>query len=109
VLLRLVELRFPGYSNEICALSGSLDLSLRQTVELVAQPNDAERRICLASTWDTSAVVVWGLPQIQQGLDQAVAVLVERFCTDYLQANPSVVQATSGPDASQAPEVRTAQ
>jgi len=108
VLLRLVELRFPGYSNEVCALSGSLDLSLRQTVELVAQPNDAERRICLASTWDTSAVIVWGLPQIQEGLDQAVAVLADRFCSDFLQANPSTAQATSDRDMARNPMDPTA-
>ncbi len=94
VSLRLVELRFPGYSNEVCALSGSLDISLRQTVELVAQPTDAERRICLAGTWDTSAVVVWGLPQIQKGLTDALDLLVDRFCSDYLAANPSAPQET---------------
>lgn len=88
VCLRAVELRFPGYSSEVCALSGSLDLSLRQTVELVCQPGDMERRLCLATTWDTSAVVVWGVPGIQEGLRNAVEVLADKFSSDYVRANP---------------------
>ena len=106
VSLRLVELRFPGYSNEVFALSGSLDISLRQTVELVSQPNDTERRICLAGTWDTSAVVVWGLPQIREGLTDALDVLVNRFCADYRAGNPNDTPPTSGQDMSQNPEYR---
>jgi predicted CXXCH cytochrome family protein len=100
VVLRLVELRFPGYSNEVCALSGSIDMSFRQTVELVSQPSDAERRLCLATTWDTSAVVVWGMPKIQEGLKNATEVLVDRFCSDYLAANPSDKQSLPERDAS---------
>ncbi len=104
VCLRLVELRFPGYSNQVCALSGSLAVSLRQTVELVAQPSDAERRLCFAATWDTSAVVVWGLPQIQEGLHNAIGVLVDKFCADYLQVNPNDEQPASQLKASGVPE-----
>jgi len=94
--LRVVELRFPGYSNEVCALSGSLGLSLRQTVELVCQPGDMERRLCLATTWDTSAVVVWGAPSIREGLNDAVQALIDRFSCDYLAVNPSDKQPVSG-------------
>jgi predicted CXXCH cytochrome family protein len=102
--LRLIEVRFPGYSDEICALSGTLDISLRQTVELVSQPGDTERRTCLATTWDTSAVVVWGVPQIQEGLNNAVEVLVARFCCDYRLANPSDEQPLSGRNTSERSE-----
>lgn len=95
VVLRLVELRLPGYTNEILALSGSLSMFLRQTVELLSQSSDAQRSLCLATTWDTSAVVVWGIPQIQAGLGDAIRVLVGQFCSDYLVANPSDKQPMS--------------
>jgi len=75
-------------------------------VELTLQPNDAERRLCVATTWDTSAIVVWGLPQLQEGFMDAMAVLVDRFCTDYLAANPSDGQSISGGGASWDPEHR---
>ncbi len=99
VYLRLVELHFPGYSDQVCALSGTVDMSLRQTVELVSQPSDAERRICLASTWDTSAVVVWGIPQVQEGLSNAIGVLMDRFCSDYRAANPISSESEPGQDS----------
>ncbi|UCD52522.1 MAG: hypothetical protein JSW27_07770 [Phycisphaerales bacterium] len=104
VCLRLVELRFPGYSNQVCGLPGSLDVSLRQRVELAALPSDAERRQCFAATWDTSAAVVWGLPQIQEGLTNAIGVLVDRFCADYLLVNPSDKQPVSQRDGARTPE-----
>lgn len=100
VNLRLVELRTAGYSNEVRILSGSVGVSLRQTVELVSRPKDAERRLCSATTWDTSAVVVWGTPQIQEGLKDALDLLVGKFCSDYLAVNPQGTQPASTQHAS---------
>lgn len=85
--LRLIELHTPGYLGEVTALSGALSVCLRQTVELLSVSSDAQRRLCTATTWDTSAVVVWGAQNIEEGLAEAVDVLVGRFCTDYLDAN----------------------
>ncbi len=87
VCLRLVELPLRGRSPQAWALSGELSLSVRQTVELLGRSSDTERRICTATTWDTSALVVWGTPQIQGGFRDAVKVLAGKFCRDYLAAN----------------------
>ena len=88
VHLRLVEVPSQRRPGQVDALSGSFDISLRQTVELLAAPGDGKRRFCTATTWDTGAVVIWGVSQIEEGIDQAVKVLVGRFGNDYAKANP---------------------
>ena len=35
-----------------------------------------------------AAVVIWGVSQVEDGIDQAVKVLVARFGNDYVKANP---------------------
>jgi len=88
VHLRLVEVPSQRRGGQVDALSGSFNISLRQTVELLAAPGDGKRRFCAATTWDTGAVVIWGVSQIEEGIDQAVKVLVGRFGNDYVKANP---------------------
>ncbi|MBL7186164.1 MAG: hypothetical protein ISS70_07540 [Phycisphaerae bacterium] len=88
VHLRLVEVPSQRRPGQVDALSGSFNISLRQTVELLAAPGDGKRRFCAATTWDTGAVVIWGVSQIEEGIDQAVKVLVGRFGNDYVKANP---------------------
>ena len=70
------------------ALSGSLNIFLRQTVELLGTAEDGKRRLCTATTWDTGGIVIWGASQIEEGLEKAVEVLVGQFSNDYLGANP---------------------
>ncbi len=88
VHLRLLEVPSQRRPGQVDALSGSFNISLRQTVELLAAPGDGKRRFCTATTWDTGAVVIWGVSQIEEGIDQAVKVLVGRFGSDYVKANP---------------------
>ena len=88
VHLRLVEVPSQRRSGQVDALSGSFNISLRQTVELLAVPGDSSRRLCTATTWDTGAVMIWGVSQVEEGIDQAVKVLVARFGNDYAKANP---------------------
>lgn len=88
VQLRLMEmpsLRGPG---QVDGLSGSFNLSLQQTVELMPTSADSRRRVCTATTWDTGAIFIWGTSGVKEGLREAVKVLLGQFCRDYLQANP---------------------
>ena len=82
VHLRLMEVPSQRRPGQINALSGSLNVFLRQKV------GDGKRRFCTAATWDTGAVVIWGRSQVEEGLKEAVEVLVGQFCNDYLVANP---------------------
>jgi predicted CXXCH cytochrome family protein len=89
VYLRLMEVPSQGHSKRVDALSGSLNIFLRQTVELLPTPGDRRRRFCTATTWNTGGIVVWQTSQIEAGLNKAVEVFVNRFSNDYLDANPS--------------------
>ncbi|MCF7975895.1 MAG: hypothetical protein K9N55_18910 [Phycisphaerae bacterium] len=86
VHLRLVEVPSPQ-SGQIAAVSGSLNLSLRQTVELPPLPGDDTHRTCSATTWDTGSLVVWGTRQCEKGLAEALEVFVLQFGQAYTQAN----------------------
>jgi len=88
VYLRLMEV--PAFQNrrQVVALSGSLSIFLQQTVELLPAPGVSKRRYCRATTWDTGAIFIWGTPQIEEGLTNAVDVLLGVFIKDYLAANP---------------------
>jgi predicted CXXCH cytochrome family protein len=88
VSLRLLEMPSYRRAGQIDALSGSLKVSLQQMVELSATGDDQQPRICLATTWDTGGVVLWGASQVRSGLEEAVKVLVEQFCKAYLTVNP---------------------
>jgi predicted CXXCH cytochrome family protein len=88
VYLRLMELPSFRHSGQVDALSGSFNIFLQQTVELLPAPGDAKRRYCTATTWDTGAILIWGKSQVDEGLREAVEVLVGRFSKDYLAANP---------------------
>jgi len=70
------------------AYPGSFNIFLQQTVELLPVPGDAKRRYCTATTWDTGAILIWGKSQVEEGLKEAVEVLVGRFSKNYLAANP---------------------
>jgi predicted CXXCH cytochrome family protein len=88
VYLRLMEVPSQHRSGRVDALSGSLNIFLRQTVELLGAPEEGKRRLCTATTWDTGGIVIWGTSQIEEGLEKAVEVLVGQFSNDYLDANP---------------------
>jgi predicted CXXCH cytochrome family protein len=87
VYLRLMEVPSNPHSNQVDALSGSLNIYLRQKVELLGTPGDNKRRFCTATTWDTSGIVIWAAAKIQEGLDETIKVLVDQFSKDYLDAN----------------------
>ncbi len=88
VYLRLMEVPSQHHSERVRALSGSLNIFLRQKVELLGTLGDSKRRFCTATTWDTGDIVIWGATQIEEGLDETIEVLVEKFSKDYLDANP---------------------
>jgi hypothetical protein len=75
--------------ERVDALSGSLNIFLRQKVELLSAPGDnKKRRFCTATTWDTGGIVIWGTTQVDEGLDKTIEVLVGKFSKDYRDANP---------------------
>ena len=88
VYLRLMEVPSQHNVKQVDVLSGSLNISLRQKVELLGTPGDSKRRFCTATTWDTGSIVFWGKTQVEEGLDETVKVLVDQFSKDYLDANP---------------------
>jgi predicted CXXCH cytochrome family protein len=88
VNLRLMEVPSRHNFERADALSGSLNIFLRQKVELPGTPGDSKRRFCTATTWDTGGIVIWGTTQIEEGLNETIEVLVEKFSKDYQQANP---------------------
>jgi predicted CXXCH cytochrome family protein len=88
VYLRLMDVPSFRQPGQVDALSGSLNIFLQQTVELLPTPGDVKRRYCTATTWDTGAILIWGTSQIEDGLREAVDVLVGQFCRDYTAANP---------------------
>ena len=88
VYLRLMEVPSQNHLERVEALSGSINIFLRQKVELLGTPGDNKRRFCTATTWDTSGIVIWGTTQIEEGLDETIEILVDQFSKDYLDANP---------------------
>jgi len=90
VQLRLMEVPSRHNFGRVDALSGSLNIFLRQKVELLGTQGDSKRRFCTATTWDTGGIVIWGTTQVEDGLDETIEVLVEKFSTDYRDANPNV-------------------
>ena len=88
VYLRLMEVPSQSHLERVDALSGSLNMFLRQKVELLGTPGDSKRRFCTATTWDTGGIVIWGTKQVEEGLDETVEILVDQFSKDYLDANP---------------------
>ena len=97
VRLRLVEVPSRHGRGQVEALSGSFRMSLQQTVELLDVSGEGKRRLCMAQTWDTDTAKFWGLSQIEEGIDEAVEVLVGRFGADYAKANPKEKTPESGP------------
>jgi predicted CXXCH cytochrome family protein len=87
VYLRLMEVPSNPHSKQVDALSGSLNLCLRQKVELLGTQDDNKKRICTAITWDTSGIVIWAAAKVREGLDETIKVLVDQFSKDYLDAN----------------------
>lgn len=88
VHLRLMEVPSGHSFERVDALSGSLNIFLRQKVELLGAPGDNKRRFCTATTWDTGGIVIWGTTQVEKGLDETVEILVGKFSKDYSDANP---------------------
>lgn len=86
VRLRLMEV--PSRFERSEALSGSLNIFLRQRVALPNTPGDNKKRFCTATTWDTGGIVIWGATHVEKGLDETIEVLVKQFSSDYLNANP---------------------
>ena len=94
VYLRLMEVPSQNHLKRVEALSGSINIFLRQKVELLGTPGESKRRFCTATTWDTSGIVIWGTTQVEEGLEGTIKVLVEQFSKDYMDAN-SKSQATA--------------
>ena len=95
VNLRLMEVPSRNSFERADALSGSLNIFLRQKVELPGTPGDSKRRFCTATTWDTGGIVIWGTTQVEEGLNETIEVLVEKFSKDYQQANPKSLASVS--------------
>ncbi|MFC1793170.1 cytochrome c3 family protein [Planctomycetota bacterium] len=88
VNLRLMEVPSQKHLGRVDALSGSINIFLQQKVELLGAPGDSKKRFCTATTWDTSGIVIWGTTQVQEGLEETIKVLVQKFSKDYMDANP---------------------
>ena len=91
VHLSLAEVPSPQ-SGQITALSGSLNLTLEQTVLLPPLPNAQTIRTCAATTWDTGGIVIWGTRQCKEGLNNALEVFVTQFSQAVKKANAGPVQ-----------------
>jgi predicted CXXCH cytochrome family protein len=89
IQLRLMEVPSQRKPGQVDALSGSFNLFLKQIVELLPVSDNGNRRFCTATTWNTDAIMIWGTSQIEEGLTEAVEVLVSQFCKDYIYANLS--------------------
>jgi hypothetical protein len=87
VYLRLMEVPSNPNYGRLEVLSGSLNIFLRQKVELLGTPGERKRRFCTATTWDTNGIVIWSAAKIEAGLDETIKVLVDQFSKDYLTAN----------------------
>ncbi|MHC4322796.1 MAG: cytochrome c3 family protein [Planctomycetota bacterium] len=88
VHLRLMEVPSQNHLKRVNALSGSINIFLRQKVELLGTPGESKRRFCTATTWDTSGIVIWGTTQVEEGLDETIEILAKKFSEDYRSANP---------------------
>jgi len=98
VRLRLMEVPSRHSFERVDALSGSLNIFLRQKVELLSAPGDNKKRFCTATTWDTGGIVIWGTTQVEEGLNETIEVLVGKFSKDYLDANPKDQASVPLPD-----------
>ena len=87
IQLRIMDIPFQQNSKQVTVLSGSFNIFLKQTVALFGFTNNNESRFCTAITWNTDAIFLWGPTQIEEGLNNAIEVLVGQFCRDYLIAN----------------------
>lgn len=85
-LMEVPSMRRPGLVD---AVSGSIDIYLQQAVELLGTDREGRKRFCTATTWDTGAIAIWGVTQVEAGFEEATKVLVDRFGKDYLDANPA--------------------
>ena len=87
VSLLLMEMPSSRPTQSIDILTGSLRLSLQQTVELA--PVKDQPRMCQATTWETGGIVIWRTLRVHEGLQQAIEALVGQFGSDYQKANPA--------------------
>ncbi len=88
VQVRLMEVPSMRRAGQVDALSASINIYLRQAVELLGTDRGGRKRFCTATTWDTGAIAIWGVTQVNEGFEEATRVLVDRFGKDYLDANP---------------------
>ena len=88
--MQIMRMRMPSLQRggKVDALSASFNVSLRPTLELPAAPGDGRKRFCTAAIWGSGAVVIWGVSQVEEGIDEAAKTLVGHFCSDYGKANP---------------------
>jgi predicted CXXCH cytochrome family protein len=100
VQLRLMEVTSMRRPGQIEGVSASINIYLRQTVELLAADRDGRKRFCAATTWDTGAIAIWGVSQVKEGFEEASKALVDRFGKDFLDANPRDSALTSNVQAS---------
>jgi predicted CXXCH cytochrome family protein len=85
--LRLTEVPSQHKSGLVDALSGSLNLFFRQKMELPDSAGNSKKRFGMATTWDSSRIIVWKKTQIKEGLDESIKILIEKFGKEYLDTN----------------------
>lgn len=99
VQVRLMEVPSARWPGRVDALSASIDIYVRQAVELLGTDGDGRKRFCSATTWDTGAIAIWSVTRAKEGFEEAMKVLVDRFGNDYLEANPKDSAPTSNAQA----------
>ncbi len=90
-LIGVPSARRPALTN---ALSASISIYLQQVVELPDTDRQGRKRFCTATTWETGAIALWGVPQVQEGFNEAARILVDRFSKDFHAANATASTGT---------------
>lgn len=87
VELRLMKVLFQNRSEKLEAMSGSLNMFLRQKIELVGRADNGQQRYNLLTTWDANENVIWKSTQIEAGFNESAKKLIEMLTKNYLNYN----------------------
>ena len=85
--LRLTEVPSQDKSGLVDALSGSLNIFFRQMIELPNSGGDSKKRFGMATAWDSSHIIIWKKAQVEEGLNESIKILIEKFEKKCLGAN----------------------
>jgi predicted CXXCH cytochrome family protein len=85
--LRLTEVPSQHQSGLVDALSGSLNVFFRRKMEIPGSPGDSQKSFGMATTWDSDHIIIWKKTQIEEGLDESIKILIEKFGKECLGAN----------------------